>query len=392
MNDQTNSSMLSFPADRAAGSLQRFAHEAMACTWGAWLVCDDAQYAAQAARALFEEVDRIEQELSRFIVHSDVARVNESEVGAAVQVGFELIECLDLAFRIHRETGGAFDVTVGALVSRAVGSGFDDPGGAESSVERTHVESEESHGPNHFPISNLGSIDIRGVSNGENSRGLKPAARDDGEGANAAFTEGASEAAFRRPKPEPSIGMDLLDIDRAKRTVARKSGTVMIDLGGLGKGYAIDQAALVLRDWRIDRAMIHAGRSTVFAMGAGPEGRGWGVGLRNPLLGGEVLARVELCDRALSGSGADLHEHHIIDPGTKKPATGPLAAWATAPTAAESDALSTAFMIATPDQVAAFCRMHQHIAAYTFMCDKAGGLVRCFGVEPSRGARPEPRL
>jgi len=73
------------------------------------------EYAEQAAFAAFDELDRLERELSRFVHVSDVARVNALKPGETIRLGEPAFECLALAQRVWQETGGAFDVTLGAL-------------------------------------------------------------------------------------------------------------------------------------------------------------------------------------------------------------------------------------------------------------------------------------
>jgi thiamine biosynthesis lipoprotein len=138
-----------------------------------------------------------------------------------------------------------------------------------------------------------------------------------------------------------------------------------IDLGGIGKGYALDKALAFLLDWGIDRALIHGGTSTVAAIGSppsiGPAGKGWPVGVG----GGwpEAPNQVLLMGRALSGSGTEVKGKHVMDPKTGLPAQAHLAAWASHPSAAESDALSTAFMVMTTAEVEEYCALHPEVWA-----------------------------
>jgi thiamine biosynthesis lipoprotein len=74
----------------------------------------DARYAGQAAHAAFSLVDRLEQEQSRFIANSDVARVNQLGAGQDARVSPSTMECLEIGWRMHELTGGAFDISVGS--------------------------------------------------------------------------------------------------------------------------------------------------------------------------------------------------------------------------------------------------------------------------------------
>ena len=98
----------------------------MACTFEVFIPHEEARYAEHVARAAFDEVDRVEQELSRFIDHSDVARINALKLGQSLRLGMETFECLQLAAAIHRETDGAFDVTAGSS-ARTSGAPEDSP-------------------------------------------------------------------------------------------------------------------------------------------------------------------------------------------------------------------------------------------------------------------------
>ncbi len=140
------------------------------------------------------------------------------------------------------------------------------------------------------------------------------------------------------------------------------TGPVHIELGGVGKGYAVDQMAALLRDWDINAALIHGGSSSVLALD-GPTGlAGWPLTLSNPENRSETLAYLHLHNRALSGSGLEAGLH-IIDPRTGRPVAGRRAAWSAAPVAATADALSTACMVMTPAEVGDYCAAHADVGA-----------------------------
>ena len=122
-----------------------------------------------------------------------------------------------------------------------------------------------------------------------------------------------------------------------------------INLGAIGKGWAVDQAVAVLRRHGVRDAFVSAGTSTVFALGDDGLGEGWEVSVRNPIAG-DPLATFRICDRAVSTSAA--YERyweitgnrfgHILDPRSGQPAVSMLSATVVAPTATAADALSTA--------------------------------------------------
>ena len=241
-----------------------------------------------AAQAAFAEIDRLEGLFSRFDPRSDIGRINRLHPGESLRVGIEVIECLDLAYRLSEETLGAFDVDF------------------------------RSHGHK--------------AGKGSASDGL-PGARG-----------------------EP-IPMELIQVSAGfKVTVIRG---VDLDLGGIGKGYALDQVRDILEDWDIQDALLHAGSSTALAWG-NPGDRqhdpgGWPVGVAGPWEGPGIPGRAFLTDRALSGSGTEVKGEHILDPRTGRAAAGHVAAWASHPSAAVADALSTSFMVLETAQVEEIC-------------------------------------
>ena len=144
-------------------------------------------------------------------------------------------------------------------------------------------------------------------------------------------------------------------------------GPLDLDLGGIGKGYALDRVVDVLADWSVENALVHGGTSTAIAIGTAPgtcdPKRGWPVGVGGEWACPGVPASFRLSGRALSGSGTEVKGRHVVDPRTGLPAAGHLAAWASHPTAAIADALSTAFMVMTTAEVAAFCDDHPEVWA-----------------------------
>jgi thiamine biosynthesis lipoprotein len=170
-----------------------------------------------------------------------------------------------------------------------------------------------------------------------------------------------------------SIGSGLpeLDIVPDEFVVRARAEGVRLDLGGVGKGYAIDRVAELLEEWEIFRAVVHGGFSSVLAL-EGPSGEGgWPLTLSSPWAGGqEILAHVSARHRAFSASGTQKGDH-IRDPLSGEAVRG-RAAWAALPRAGEgqedaaavAEALSTAFMVLSPDRVAELARRWPGLEAW----------------------------
>ena len=120
-----------------------------------------------------------------------------------------------------------------------------------------------------------------------------------------------------------------------------ESGKLEFDLGAIGKGFALDRMAEILREWECPAFLLVAGGSSILTGDAPPGARGWSCGL------GEDNSRQRywLRNCSLSGSGVAVKGQHILDPRTGLPGSGRNRVWALTETAAESDALSTACMI-----------------------------------------------
>jgi thiamine biosynthesis lipoprotein len=270
----------------------------MATTYEILIRQDDTSYARQAAQAAFEELDRLEAELSRFIENSDISRINNLPAGRRLQIGLATFECLQLSVKLHTETKGGFDITIGSLLQCWLN---------EDKSPRVPSEEQLCIALQH-------------------------------------------------------TGAHLLILDEAALTVELLVSPLRIDLGGFGKGYALDQMAELLREWSINTALLHGGFSSVLALDAPPGAKGWPLTLSSPGSGRRTLARLDLRNRAVSGSGVQKGQH-IIDPRTGRPVEANCAAWAATGDAATADALSTAFMVMSRDEVQQYCSEHPDTSA-----------------------------
>jgi thiamine biosynthesis lipoprotein len=174
----------------------------------------------------------------------------------------------------------------------------------------------------------------------------------------------------------PSLGLDADDCV----VHATKDG-VRVDLGGIGKGYAVDLMAELLEEWGIERALIHGGFSSVLALEAAEGRGGWPLTLSDPAAPSRVLTRLSARQTALGASGRRKGDH-IVDPRTGTPVRGRLAAWVALARPARSgaagpveegprlaagavtDALTTAFMLLSPEEIAAICESSPGLEAW----------------------------
>ncbi|MBZ0258629.1 FAD:protein FMN transferase [bacterium] len=147
-------------------------------------------------------------------------------------------------------------------------------------------------------------------------------------------------------------GIKNIKLHSDSHSICLAENTVTIDLGGYGKGYALDRMADILLEWDIECALLHGGMSTALALNPPPNEAGWPITISHPC-NIEKLKSLSLSNEAISGSGLQKGSH-IIDPRTGRPANQAVAAWAQTQHAARADALSTSFMIMDQHEVSAF--------------------------------------
>ena len=228
-------------------NLRSFKHKAMAATFEIFVVYRDAVYAEQAAWAAFEELDRIENNLSRFNENSDVSRINSLAVGQPLQLGPSAFECLQTSVEMSMQTKGAFDITIGPLYDCWLNE------------DRT----------------------LR-----------KPSKKN-------------LDAALKK------TGSKLLELNESEHTVTLKGHDVRIDFGAIGKGYAADKIGQLLGEWGIKVALISAGQSTILPIGIPAGMPGWPLTLSDPADYSRLIAKIHLSGRAISASGLRKGQHII---------------------------------------------------------------------------------
>jgi len=272
-----------------------------------------------------DEIERVDRLMSHYRRDSPLSRLNREAANGPVEVEPELLDLLAECLRWSRESDGAFDVTVGPLM-KAWGF-FRDEG--------------------------------RVPGDDELARALEV------------------------------VGYRHVVLDRAAGTVRFDRRAVELDLGGIGKGYAVDRAVEVLRRRGIASALVNLGGSSVYALGAPPGREAWEVGVADPTSPEKTARTVRLRDRALSVSGGyerfferdGVTYSHIMDPRTGRPVQGVLSVAVLSDSATDGDALDNVLLVEGVDRAGAFLRQLRSAEAFFFMPSAAGRwrLVRVHG-------------
>ena len=314
------STALEYEMEEVEGTFHRFSHRAMATEFTISVYTPDVDRRREdferVVREAFDVIDDIEARLSRYRPDSQVSYINNRAAQEPVQVSADILDLFDVVQDVHRQSKGAFDPTVGPLLK---------------------------------------------VWGFYRQTGTLP-------------TQEALDDALTL------VGLNKVVIDRENRTVSFLTKGMMLDFGGVAKGFALDQASRVLRRHGVDTAALDAGTSTVVVLGAPPGRAGWTVRLRHPYNTERYIATVVLSDVSFSSSG--LGERfveiegkrygHIFDPRSGLPVDGKATAAALAPTGALSDALSTAFFVMGIEDVKAYCRSHPEVRSIIVPASESG--------------------
>src|SRR5262245_6003247 len=196
----------------------RLARHAMATRFEIVLHGEDEVALRAAGEEALGEIERLEAQLSLYRPSSEIAQVNARAAKEAVRVTPSLFSLLEHARKLHDETGGAFDITIAPLVR------------------------------------------CWGFMGGT---GRMPQ------------DEEIAQARTR-------VGMNLVHLDAKEFTVRFAREGVMLDLGAIGKGYAVERAVEVLREAGVKSALLHGGTSTVYGLGRPPEAESWKIAIESP--------------------------------------------------------------------------------------------------------------
>lgn len=245
-----------------------------------------------AGEEALAEIERLDRQLSFYRADSDISWINAHAARQPVKVEPGLFGLLRLACELHSATDGALDITVAPLMR------------------------------------------VWGLTGG---RGRVPS---DGEISDALEL----------------VGTGRIRLHEADSTVHFKRDGMQIDLGAIGKGYAIDRAVETLRANRIESALLHGGTSTIYGLGSPPAGGAWRIGINEHSADWPhpaVQKIVDLRDSSLSVSAVhgksfvqgNREYGHVIDPRNGRPSDRAALAAVWGPLAVETDALSTALLV-----------------------------------------------
>jgi thiamine biosynthesis lipoprotein len=281
-----------------------------------------AEHAAPTAEAVFEEIARLERVMSTWDADAELSRVNRRAGRGLQPISRDLAEVTAAALDTCRDTGGAFDPTVGPLVR----------------LWRFDTE--------HPTMPSLESV---------------------------------AQARLR-------VGCSRIALEREPPSLALPNGS-SVDLGGIGKGYAVDRALAVLRSAGVRRAKLDCGSSSL-----GFEGRtdgGWPVVVADPRDRERPLLTFRVERGSVSSSGQQermvskggRRYGHIFDPRTGQPVESALLlVTVVAPDATRADALSTALFVLGPDPGERLLRRMPDVSAIFVETSAAGRLsVRTVG-------------
>lgn len=267
-------------------------------------------------------LDRVEQAFlevdgltNRFDHKSDVSAVNENAGIAAVEVSQDVIKIVEAAMTWSDKTDGAFNILIGSAMN-LWGFGSDRP--------------------------------------------TVPAEQD--------LAEALQLTDYHK-----------IVLDAPKSTLFLPEKGMVLDLGGVAKGYATDKAVEALRELGIENALINAG-GNVYAMGTRADGTPWKVGVQDPRNPQGTVAVLEVSDTALVSSGDyqryfevdGIRYHHILDPATGCPARASVGTTVIMKSAAAADILSTALFVKGPQKGIPLAESFSQVDAAMILTEDGG--------------------
>jgi FAD:protein FMN transferase len=305
-----------------ANTLVSWSARAMGCEFQVLTSIEGQRAVAPVLQSGFSLIQQLEKQMTTYDPASELEWINREAARAPVSVAPNLLQLLTQARELSQSTDGAFDITAGPL-----------------------SQLWKSHQKNGWIPSQL---DIESTL--------------------------------------AHTGWEKLSIDEESRSVRFLASQMKLDLGGIGKGHAIDELNRLLSESGATDFLIHGGQSSIFAGGCrNPAGvdKGWQVGISHPLIPDRRLALITLNDEAIgtSGSGRQSFVHigrrygHVIDPRTGWPADHRLSVTAIAPQAAFADAIATALFVMNDEELREFAGRHPHVCIVALQSGTAAGRI-----------------
>jgi FAD:protein FMN transferase len=304
-------------APKSENALQRFEFQQphMGTVFTITLYAPNPTAAQTASAAAFARIAQLNAMLTDYDPESELMRLCQQPAGTAVPVSPELFEILAEARRIAEISGGAFDPTIGPVVR----------------LWRRARRTEVLPTPVQIAIA------------------------------------------------QARMGWEKFSLDAGPRTVTLLTNHMQLDLGGIAKGYAADEALRVLRDHGITRALVAA--SGDIAVGEAPPGQsGWRVSIGTPFQREGVARTLNLANAAVSTSGdseqfvviAGVRYSHIVDPRTGLGLTNRCQVTVIGARAVQTDALATAISTLGPVSGGMLARSQPELWVLIFHETEAG--------------------
>jgi thiamine biosynthesis lipoprotein ApbE len=253
------------------------------------LYCEDREFCNKVISDAYSEVKRLDDMLSNYKANSKLSEVNSLAGTGKTLVPKEFFELTERSLFFSELTGGMFDVTIGKLLELWRKAQRENTVPGAKTLEKTVSE---------------------------------------------------------------CIGFGKIQLYPEKSEIEIKSPCLSFDLGGIGKGYAIDRAVKILKSKGIKSGIVNFG-GEIYAIGAPRGKKGWLIGVKNPIKHKDVLTFIEVNDIAVSTSGnyeryfeiGGRRFSHIIDPRTGLPVDSVPSVTVIAENATDADALSTAISV-----------------------------------------------
>ena len=290
-------------------------HESMGTVFTVAVYGRDRSFLAEVVEQVFEEVDRLDKQMSNYKSDSELSAINREAAGHPVVVEPGLFHLLEISAHRSEETDGAFDITVGPLMKSW---GF-----------------------------------FRG-------RGRLP-------------TGAEITQVLKR------VGYQHVKLDVQHRTIRFDEPGIDLDLGGIAKGYAVDRAVDILRSNGITSALVSSGTSSIYALGSPPGVRGWKITVRDPYDARKPADVIHLQNYSVSISGSyekffkigEKDYCHIMDPHTGWPVQGVLSTVVLATTGTDTDGRSAGCFVMGVERTRKYLAVHPNLAVIFYLPTEA---------------------